>query len=77
MTMRIFARRNLHGWIHLWPSRETFEAGEASAHFFKPDTDPRWNELALDEAALDRLAAGELIELEDPGYLDSSESTSG
>lgn len=74
--MRIFVRRNLHGWIHLWPSREAFEAGEASAHFFKPDTDPRWAELDLDPAVRARLATGELVEVEDPGYLDSAESPS-
>lgn len=75
--MSIFARRNLHGWIHLWPSREAFEAGEASAHFFKPETDPRWAALELDAATRRALEAGELVALEDPGYLDSSDSGSG
>jgi hypothetical protein len=68
--MIIHVRVNQIGWVHLWPSREAFEAGEASAHFFNSRTDPRWAELALTDDQRARLAAGELVELEDPGYLD-------
>jgi hypothetical protein len=66
----VYARSNQIGWIHLWLSREDYEAGEASAHFFNGRTDPRWRELALTEEQKGILAAGELLELEDPGYLD-------
>lgn len=69
--MRVFARANHIGWIHLWRSREAFEAGEASEHFFNPKVDPRWVEVVLDPVDEARLAARELVELEDPGYLDS------
>jgi hypothetical protein len=68
--MIIHVRVNQIGWVHLWPSREAFEAGEASVHFFNSRTDPRWAELALTDDQRARLAAGELVELEDPGYLD-------
>ena len=68
--MRIYARINHAGWVHLWTSREAYLEGEASEHFFNPRTDPRWAELALGEELRARLAAGELVELEDPGYLE-------
>lgn len=66
----VYARSNHIGWIHLWRSRELFAAGEASEHFFNSRTDPRWAELTLTESQQATLAAGELLELEDPGYLD-------
>ena len=69
--MRVYARSNHIGWIHLWLSREAFEAGEASAHFFNARTDPRWREQVLTGEQRSLLAAGELLELEDPGYLDT------
>lgn len=69
--MLIFARVNHIGWIHLWRSREAFEAGEASEQFFDPKVDPRWAEVRLDPAGRASLAAGELVALEDPGYLAS------
>ena len=65
----LYARSNHVGWIHLWARREAFEAGEPSDHFFNGRTDPRWREVALTEAQREALAAGQLIELEDPGYL--------
>ena len=68
--MRIYARVNQVGWIHLWTSREAFLEGAASDHFFNPRTDPRWAEVRLDPAQQAGLAAGELVELEDPGYLE-------
>ncbi len=67
--MRVFIRANHIGWIHLWRSREVFEAGEASEHFFDPRSDPRWVEAGLPEDVRRRLEAGELVEIEDPGYL--------
>ncbi len=68
--MRIYARINHAGWVHLWASREAYLEGEASEHFFNPRTDPRWAGVALTEAQKAGLDAGELVELEDPGYLD-------
>ncbi len=66
--MRIWARRNHVGWIHLWTKKEGFEEGEPSAHFFNGRTDPLWQEVHLgaeDRAVLDQ---GGLVEIEDPGY---------
>jgi len=71
--MKLFARINHIGWIHLWSSREAFEAGEASAHFFNPKLDPRWLAFSIPEESKARLEAGELVELEDPGYLEDEE----
>ena len=68
--MMVYVRINQIGWVHLWPSREAYEAGEASLHFFDSRVDPRWAELELSPDQLARLAAGELVALEDPGYLD-------
>ena len=68
--MIVHARVNQIGWVHLWTSREAYEAGEASVHFFNSKVDPRWAELELSEQQQAQLAAGELVELEDPGYLD-------
>jgi hypothetical protein len=68
--MIVYARLNHVGWVHLWTGREAFEAGEASEHFFNPRTDPRWAELVLSPDQRRRLEAGELVELEDPGYLE-------
>ncbi|GLH68839.1 hypothetical protein GETHPA_03720 [Geothrix rubra] len=69
--MTIWARINHVGWVHLWRRREDFEAAEPSAHFFNGRSDPRWAEAELDPEQLRRLATGELVEIEDPGYLDS------
>ena len=66
---KIYARSNHIGWIHLWARREAFEGGEPSDHFFNGRTDPRWPGVALDDAQKAALAKGELIEIEDPGYL--------
>ena len=69
----VYARSNHIGWIHLWGSREAYEAGEASLHFFNGRTDPRWRERGFTEEEQRILAAGELLELEDPGYLDEED----
>jgi hypothetical protein len=66
----VYARINQAGWVHLWDSREAFEAGEASLHFCNARIDPRWTGLALDPEQRAKLAAGELVPVEDPGYLD-------
>jgi hypothetical protein len=68
--MLIYARMNQIGWIHLWRTPAAYQEGEASEHFFNARTDPRWREQALTPEQQARLAAGELLELEDPGYLD-------
>ena len=68
--MIVYARINQAGWLHLWASREAFEAGEASLHFCNDRIDPRWAGLALEPDQRARLAAGELVPVEDPGYLD-------
>ena len=67
--MIVYARVNRIGWVHLWATREAYENGEASAHFFDPRTDPRWPDAVLDDDQRARLKAGELVEIEDPGYL--------
>ncbi|WLT33159.1 hypothetical protein [Geothrix sp. PMB-07] len=66
--MNVWARINHVGWVHLWRQREDFEAAEPSAHFLNGRTDPRWLELALSAEQKARLEAGDLVELEDPGY---------
>jgi hypothetical protein len=71
--MMVFARLNHIGWVHLWRSREAFEAGEPSAHFFNPKLDPRWLEYSLPADVKTSLEARELVAIEDPGYLDEEE----
>ena len=71
--MTAFARVNHIGWIHLWRTREAFEAGQPSAHFFNPRLDPLWLEFALPAEIKRRLEAGEGVDIEDPGYLDEEE----
>ena len=72
--MLVHARINQIGWVHLWPSREAYAAGEASAHFFNSRTDPRWAELDLTGEQRARLQAGELVAIEDPGWLDGEDA---
>ena len=69
----VHARVNQIGWVHLWLTREAFAAGEASVHFFNYRIDPRWAELELCEEQRRRLAAGELVQLEDPGWLEEQD----
>ena len=66
--MKVWARVNHVGWVHLWRSREDFEHAEPSAHFFNGRTDPRWLATPVSHEQQRELAAGELIELDDPGY---------
>jgi hypothetical protein len=73
--MRIWARRNHVGWIHLWARREAFETGEASVHFFNGRVDPLWQATTLGPDLLASLERGELIEIEDPGYLSVEDGT--
>ncbi len=67
----IYARKNHIGWIHLWAKAEAFENGEPSEHFFNSRTDPRWGNVALDATQRAALEAGQLVAIEDPGYLES------
>jgi len=71
----IHARINHVGWVHLWASRQTFDEGEPSDHFFNGRIDPRWREVYPGFPAEVRraLEAGELTALEDPGYLDAGD----
>jgi len=65
----IYARSNHIGWIHIWARREAFESGEPSDHFFNGRTDPRWSGVPLNPEQREALAKGQLVEIEDPGYL--------
>ncbi|HJU84261.1 MAG TPA: hypothetical protein VJ600_08620 [Holophagaceae bacterium] len=73
--MKIVARVNYIGWVHLWHRREDFESGEPSAHFFNGKTDPLWKESESSRTPEQKalLAAGKLAEIEDPGYLASED----
>ena len=66
--MTVWARINHVGWVHLWRRREDFDGAEPSAHFLNGRTDPRWLEAPLTAEQRRDLAAGELVEVEDPGY---------
>lgn len=66
--MRVWARINHVGWVHLWRRREDFEAAEPSAHFLNGRSDPRWLETSLTPDQRQNLEAGELVEIEDPGF---------
>lgn len=66
--MKVWARINHIGWVHLWLSRESHEEGEASKHFFNGKSEPRWQEAIFDDEMLRMLNLGELVEIEDPGY---------
>ena len=66
--MRIWARRNHIGFIHLWMRRDSYDEGQASDHFFNGRSDPRWADLDLDQSLREALERGELVEIEDPGY---------
>ncbi len=66
--MKVWARINHVGWVHLWRLREDYDAAEPSAHFLNGRTDPRWLEMALTPEQRSGLETGELVEVEDPGY---------
>ncbi|WP_243301893.1 hypothetical protein [Geothrix oryzisoli] len=71
--MKVWARINHVGWVHLWRTREAFEAAEPSAHFLHGKTDPRWVEASLTPGQRQRLEAGDLVEIEDPGFFDDED----
>ena len=66
--MKIWARVNHIGWVHLWLSSESHEAGEASKHFFNGKSEPRWQAAAFCDESLRIINSGALAEIEDPGY---------
>ncbi len=66
--MKVYARINRIGWVHLWLSRESYEMGEPSAHFFNGKSEPRWLEAVFEDETKRLLGLGELAEIEDPGY---------
>lgn len=72
--MRIWARKNHVGWIHLWTRPDGFADGEASEHCCNGRTDPRWRETVLGPESLAALDRGELVELDDPGYFSDVDS---
>ena len=66
--MKVWARINHVGWVHLWRREEDFQAAEPSAHFLNGRTDPRCAEAPLTPEQRGRLEAGDLVEIEDPGF---------
>jgi len=68
--MKVWARINHVGWVHLWLHREDFESAQPSAHFFNGRSDPRWIEVELSKEQRRGLEVGELVEIEDPGFFD-------
>lgn len=66
--MKVWARRNRVGWIHLWTRPEGYAEGQASDHFVNGRVDPLWREAVLSPEAQAALERGDLVELEDPGY---------
>jgi hypothetical protein len=66
--VKVWARINHVGWVHLWRRRGDFENAEPSAHFLNGRTDPRWIETDLTAEQRQGLEAGELVEIEDPGF---------
>jgi hypothetical protein len=64
----MWARINHVGWVHLWRRQEDYLQAEPSAHFLNGRTDPRWITAALTAEERGRLEAGDLVEVEDPGY---------
>ena len=74
--MKVFVRINRIGWVHLWLSRESYEIGDPSAHFFNGKSEPRWVDASFSDEALNAMARGELVEIEDPGYFDEDDIAS-
>ncbi len=74
--MKVWARINHIGWVHLWLQRESYDAGEASDHFFNGKSEPRWQETVFSEETLHCMKLGELVEIEDPGYFPEEEAIS-
>jgi len=71
--MKVWARINHIGWVHLWLCRESYEAGEASMHFFNGKSEPRWQGVVGSDETLRILNLGELVEIEDPGYFSAQD----
>jgi len=71
--MKIWARINHVGWVHLWRRREDYEDAQPSAHFLNGRTDPHWLETSLSPGQRHGLEAGELVEMEDPGFFEDGE----
>ena len=71
--MKVWARINHVGWVHLWRHREDFERAEPSAHFLNSRTDPRWLEASLSKEQRRGLGAGEFVEIEDPGFFNDED----
>jgi hypothetical protein len=68
--MRVWARINHVGWVHLWRRQEDFDSAEPSAHFLNGRSDPRWLAAPLSQPQRRGLEAGELVEIEDPGFFE-------
>jgi len=66
--MKVWARINHVGWVHLWRCEADYQQAEPSAHFLNGRTDPRWADATLTAEQRARLEAGELVEIEDPGF---------
>ena len=71
--MKVWARINHIGWVHLWLSRESYESGEASDHFFNGKSEPRWKESVFSPETLRLMSLGKLVEIEDPGYFSDAD----
>lgn len=71
--MKLWARKNHVGWIHLWTRADGYAEGVPSDHFVNGRTDALWRKAELSEAARAALERGDLVELEDPGYFDAED----
>ena len=71
--MKVWARVNHVGWVHFWRQREDFGAAEPSVHFLNGRTDPRWSEVLLTAEQRQGLEAGDLVEIEDPGFFNDED----
>ena len=66
--MKVWARINHVGWVHVWRHQADFDGAQPSAHFLNGRTDPRWIEAPLTAEQRLALDAGDLVEIEDPGF---------
>lgn len=66
--MKVWARINHVGWVHLWRREADYQQAEPSAHFLNGRTDPRWLAASLTPDQRARLGSGELVEIDDPGF---------
>lgn len=72
--MKLWARRNHVGWIHLWTRSDGYSAGDPSDHFCNGRIDPLWREVRLAPEQREALERGELVEIDDPGYFPEPDS---